>query len=70
MKTGLPDENKHVTLYDMQIKYTQPADGNDDTGDNIQELTVKNRFGRDVTFYVYSAHRKQFIKQIHKAISK
>jgi len=35
-----------------------------------EKKTVKNRFNRDCTFYIYSAHRKEYIKQIHKAISK
>jgi len=35
-----------------------------------EKKTVENRFNRDCTFYLYSAHRKQYIKQIHKAISK
>ena len=35
-----------------------------------EKKTVKNRFGRECTFYIYSAYRKQFIKQIYEAISK
>ena len=63
MKTGLPDENKHVTLYDMQIKYTQPADGNDDTGDDIQELRVKtetNHGSEDDYYFVIETNRWAF----------
>jgi len=63
MKTGLPDENKHVTLYEMQIKYTQPADGNDDTGDDIQELRVKtetNHGSEDDYYFVIETYRWAF----------
>ena len=63
MKTGLPNENKHVTLYDMQIKYTQPADGNDNTGDDIQELRVKtetNHGSEDDYYFVIKTNRWAF----------
>jgi len=63
MKTGLPDENKHVTLYDIKIKYTQPADGNNDTGDDIQELRVKtetNHGSEDDYYFVIETNRWAF----------